>query len=97
MDKEVKNALKELRPIIFRIVVESISQYRNLDEFILEDELYHHLVDNSDNLKQVFNQTGKQDEINLVIDYLIDYFTAEELYERCSIMQELKEDLNSIE
>jgi hypothetical protein len=97
MDKEVKKALKELRPIIFRIVVESISQYRNLDEFILEDELYHHLVDNSDNLKQVFNQTGKQDEINLVIDYLIDYFTAEELYERCSIMQELKEDLNSIE
>jgi len=97
MDKEVKNALKELRPIIFRIVVESISQYKNLDEFILEDELYHHLVDNSDNLKQVFNQTGKQDEINLVIDYLIDYFTAEELYERCSIMQELKEDLNSIE
>ena len=97
MDKEVKKALKELRPIIFRIVVESISQYKNLDEFILEDELYHHLVDNSDNLKQVFNQTGKQDEINLVIDYLIDYFTAEELYERCSIMQELKEDLNSIE
>jgi hypothetical protein len=96
MDKEVKNALKEIRPIIFRIVVESISQYKNLDDFILEDELYHHLVDNSDNLKQVFHKTGKQNEINIIIDYLIDYFISKELYERCSIMQELKEDLNSI-
>jgi hypothetical protein len=97
MDKEVKKSLQELRPIIFRIVIESISQYKNLDEFILEDELYHHLVDNCDSIKSIFNETGKQHEINLVIDYLIDFFTAEELYERCSIMQEIKEDLNSIE
>tara|TARA_R100000654_G_scaffold12146_2_gene26390 strand:- start:28413 stop:28706 length:294 start_codon:yes stop_codon:yes gene_type:complete len=97
MDKEVKKCLQEIRPIIFRIVLESLSKYKNLDTFILEEELYHHMVDNSEHLKEIFNEKGKQREINKIIDYLIDYYTNEEYYERCSIMQELKSDLNSTE
>lgn len=97
MDKEVKKCLQELRPVIFRIVLESLSRYKNLDTFVLEEELYHHLVDNSENIKEIFHETEKQKQINTLIDYLIDYFTQEEYYERCSIMQELKSELNSTE
>lgn len=89
MDRRTRKAIQELRPIIFRIVVDSLDEV-DMKDFVLEDELYVHIVQNCESLNGLFGQTGKEEQILSLMDYLIDYYSADEQYEKCETIYDIK-------
>jgi len=64
---------------------------RKASEYITFDELYKYLEKSDWNIKKVF---GKNYDENIPeIDYLLEYFEAEEEYEKCAKLRELKNTL----
>ena len=97
MDKETQKSMNKLRPLIFRIVMDTISEYQDMEEHVLEEEMYIYIVNNIDAIKTLFDDFGKDKEINIIMNYLIDYFTKIEEYEICSIIHEIKTEINTTE
>ena len=88
MAKRLKTILKELRAVMFMLILEKLSENENKAYLISEeDELYEYIIKNVNKLpKKVIKQ---EKSFLRMIDNLIDHFAEGEDYEKCAVLDKI--------
>ena len=88
MAKKLKAILKELRAVMFMLVLEKLSESENKTYLIREEnELYSYIIKNVEKLPK---RVIKQEKVFLrMIEELIDHFAEEEDYEKCATLDKI--------
>ena len=96
MDKEIRKAIKKLRPLIFKVVVDNLdtpNPRTKLKNFSIEDEVYLYTENNPDLVIEHLVKTNNIDVGINLMTYLIGFYTEYEEYEKCQTLFDVRDIL----
>lgn len=88
MAKRLKTILKELRAVMFMLVLERLSDTESNVYLIKEEnELFDYILENVEKLpKKIIKQ---EKSFLRMVDELINHFAEEEDYEKCAVLDKI--------